>query len=165
MPTDWHAMPSDRGDYTLDIKILKHYQSILSAHMDSSNMEIWCVPHLCAGAIYDKRNRETCQSGVQSFEIIKKDFYWRYSVIVHVRWIVHVSWHWHRMQFKPEQCIADYTVSSFQVWQVDFPSRPIFWVGWAASRSCSQGQGSPKLSLVVPITTAVWSRRIDVALR
>ena len=44
----------------------KHHRS---AHMDSSNMEIWCVPHLCAGAIYDKTNRETCQSGVQSYGI------------------------------------------------------------------------------------------------
>ena len=29
MPTDWHVMPSDWDDYTLDIKLLKHYQSII----------------------------------------------------------------------------------------------------------------------------------------
>ena len=29
MPTDWHVMPSDWDDYTLDIKLLKHYQSIV----------------------------------------------------------------------------------------------------------------------------------------
>jgi hypothetical protein len=29
MPTNWHVMPSDWDDYTLDIKLLKHYQSII----------------------------------------------------------------------------------------------------------------------------------------
>jgi hypothetical protein len=29
MPTDWHVMPTDWDDYTLDIKLLKHYQSII----------------------------------------------------------------------------------------------------------------------------------------
>jgi hypothetical protein len=37
MPTDWHGIPSARGDYTLDIKILKHYQSIIG-------VLIWTVP-------------------------------------------------------------------------------------------------------------------------
>ena len=29
MPTDWHVMPTDWDDYTLDTKLLKHYQSII----------------------------------------------------------------------------------------------------------------------------------------
>ena len=29
MPTDWHVTPSDWDDYTLDVKLLKHYQSII----------------------------------------------------------------------------------------------------------------------------------------
>ena len=29
MPTDWHVMSSDWDDYTLDIKLLKHYQNII----------------------------------------------------------------------------------------------------------------------------------------
>ncbi len=29
MSTDWNVMPSDWDDYTLDIKLLKHYQSII----------------------------------------------------------------------------------------------------------------------------------------
>jgi hypothetical protein len=29
MPTDWHVMPTDWDDYTLDMKLLKHYQSII----------------------------------------------------------------------------------------------------------------------------------------
>jgi hypothetical protein len=30
MPTDWHVMPSDWDDYTLDIKLIKHYQNIIA---------------------------------------------------------------------------------------------------------------------------------------
>jgi hypothetical protein len=29
MPTDWHVIPTDWDDYTLDMKVLKHYQSII----------------------------------------------------------------------------------------------------------------------------------------
>ena len=42
-----------------------------SAHMDSFNIEIqWCdLPHLCAGALHCKTNRETCQSGIELWDI------------------------------------------------------------------------------------------------
>ena len=41
MPTDCHVMPSDWDDYTLDINLLKHYQSINGVLRD-----IWTVSTL-----------------------------------------------------------------------------------------------------------------------
>jgi hypothetical protein len=65
MPTDWHVMPSDWDDYTLDIKVLKHNQIIMSIHMDSLKIAVSCgLPYLRAGAVPDKTNRETCQSSI-----------------------------------------------------------------------------------------------------
>jgi len=39
MTTDWHVIPSHWDDYTLDMKILKHYQSIIG-------LLIWTVSTL-----------------------------------------------------------------------------------------------------------------------
>ena len=45
MPTDWHVMPTDWDDYTLDTKLLKHYQSIIG-------VLIWTVSTLRFDVVY-----------------------------------------------------------------------------------------------------------------
>ena len=45
MPTNWHVMLSDWDDYTLDIKLLKHYQSII-------RVLIWTVSTLRFDVVY-----------------------------------------------------------------------------------------------------------------
>jgi hypothetical protein len=45
MPTDWHVIPTDWDDYTLDMKLLKHYQSIIG-------VLIWTVSTLLFDVVY-----------------------------------------------------------------------------------------------------------------
>jgi hypothetical protein len=45
MPTDWHVMNTDWDDYTLDMKLFKHYQSIIG-------VLIWTVSTLWFDVAY-----------------------------------------------------------------------------------------------------------------
>ena len=44
MPKDWHVMTTDWDDYSLDMKLLKHTQTLpeyyWSTHMDNFNTEV-----------------------------------------------------------------------------------------------------------------------------
>ncbi len=61
-------MTSDWDDYTLHIKLLKHYQSIIGVLIVHVNTEVGCgLPYLRTGVVHDKTNRETCQSDIQSY--------------------------------------------------------------------------------------------------
>jgi hypothetical protein len=47
IPTDWQVMPSDWDDYTLDIKLLKHYQSIMGVRIRTvSTLRLDVVYHI-----------------------------------------------------------------------------------------------------------------------
>ncbi len=70
MPTNWHVMPSDWDDYTLDIKLLKHYQSIIGVLISYGQFQHCGVMWLTifwTGVVHDKTNREACKSGIQSY--------------------------------------------------------------------------------------------------
>jgi hypothetical protein len=54
MPTDCHVMSSDWDDYTLDIKLLKHYQSIIGV----SNLRFDVANHISVLAQYMTRRTE-----------------------------------------------------------------------------------------------------------
>ena len=61
MPTDWHVMPSDWDDYTLDIKLLKHYQSIIGVLLWTvSTLRFDVAYHISVLTVHDKTDRETC---------------------------------------------------------------------------------------------------------
>jgi hypothetical protein len=66
----WYLHPVWLGssDYTLDMKILKHYQSIIGVLIWTVSTLVWCgLPYFRTDTIHDKTNRKSCQSGIQSY--------------------------------------------------------------------------------------------------
>ncbi len=59
-------MSSDWDDYTLHIKLRKHYQSIIG--VSTLRFEVAYHISVLAG-VHDSTNRETCRSGLQSYGI------------------------------------------------------------------------------------------------